>query len=232
MNEAPQPVKDWVLWHQAYEDPASSLSRRLAVVRKRLSEVLDAPGDRPTKLLSLCAGDGRDVIPVLAGPPVHIEVDALLVEWDQRLVGRAVVAAEEAELVGVTIRYADAGYPASFADFLPVDVLMLGGIFGYIEHSAVRTVIQDVRPYLRDDGTVIWTRGAPYRIGGPRYVSGSLTTASLRGHSTKNRRDSESGYISLSLQTTELRLPLHLGTGCSDSRPEIVGEPNPVRYLP
>jgi hypothetical protein len=159
MNEAPQPVKDWVLWHQAYEDPASSLSRRLAVVRKRLSEVLDAPGDRPTKLLSLCAGDGRDVIPVLAGPPVHIEVDALLVEWDQRLVGRAVVAAEEAELVGVTIRYADAGYPASFADFLPVDVLMLCGIFGNIEHSAVRTVIQDVRPYLRDDGTVIWTRG-------------------------------------------------------------------------
>ena len=34
--------RDWVAWHRAYEDDDSSLSRRLAVVRRRVGEALDA----------------------------------------------------------------------------------------------------------------------------------------------------------------------------------------------
>jgi hypothetical protein len=70
-------VKDWLAWHEGYDDPSSSLARRLEVVRRRLGAVLDAAAGERRQLLSLCAGDGRDVIPVLAarsfvvglGPP-------------------------------------------------------------------------------------------------------------------------------------------------------------------
>jgi hypothetical protein len=62
-------VKDWLAWHEDYDDPSSALSRRLVVVRRRLTEALDAPADRPRRLLSLCAGDGRDVIPVSTRSP-------------------------------------------------------------------------------------------------------------------------------------------------------------------
>jgi hypothetical protein len=58
-------ARDWHAWHDEYDDPASSLSRRLVVVRRQVDAILRArPG--PTRLVSMCAGDGRDVLPVLA----------------------------------------------------------------------------------------------------------------------------------------------------------------------
>lgn len=32
--------KDWVAWHRAYDDPSSSLSRRLELVRGHLSRAI------------------------------------------------------------------------------------------------------------------------------------------------------------------------------------------------
>ena len=40
-------MKDWVAWHEAYDDPTSSLSTRLRVVRGHLSDALDGP--RPAR---------------------------------------------------------------------------------------------------------------------------------------------------------------------------------------
>ena len=57
---------DWVEWHQAYDDPESSLSKRLSVVRRRIGACLDAAEHVPLRIVSLCAGDGRDVLPELA----------------------------------------------------------------------------------------------------------------------------------------------------------------------
>jgi len=76
--------RDWHEWHRKYDDAASSLSRRLAEVRRQLGADLDAraaAGQRSVRLLSLCAGDGRDTIPVLAARP-GLDVDACLVELD------------------------------------------------------------------------------------------------------------------------------------------------------
>ena len=130
-------VKDWLAWHEAYDDPSSSLARRLGVVRNRLEEVLEAPAGEWRQLLSLCAGDGRDVIPVLAARAASSSVSALLVERDEELSRRALESASSSGLGTVEVRCADAGDPTSFDDVLPVDVLLLCGIFGNIEHKRV-----------------------------------------------------------------------------------------------
>ena len=62
----------WVRWHESYEDPASPLSLRLRLVQAGVREVLDAvppshPG--PIRVVSLCAGQGRDVIDVVSTHP-------------------------------------------------------------------------------------------------------------------------------------------------------------------
>jgi hypothetical protein len=150
-------VTDWHAWHEAYDDPTSSLARRLEVVRRRLTMVLDAARDQ--RLLSLCAGDGRDVISVLAARGAASPVSAVLVELDEELSRRAVEAATSCHLEAVEVRCADAGDPASFADHLPVDVLLLSGIFGNIDHAQVRDVIDVVPQMLVEGGFVIWTRG-------------------------------------------------------------------------
>jgi hypothetical protein len=154
-------VTDWVAWHEAYDDPSSSLARRLGVVRRRLGAVLDAAAGERRQVLSLCAGDGRDVIRVLAARAASsASVSALLVEWNEALSRRAADAASSSGLTAVEVRCADAGDPASFADVLPVDVLLLCGIFGNIEHRCVKDVVEVVPDLLAPGGYVIWTRGA------------------------------------------------------------------------
>jgi hypothetical protein len=46
-------------WHTAYDDPNSSLSRRLAAVRAELARVLGMRGRAPTQLISMFAGTPR-----------------------------------------------------------------------------------------------------------------------------------------------------------------------------
>ena len=43
--------RDWHAWHDAYDDPGSSLARRLAVVRARIAEleVRAAAGEAPPR---------------------------------------------------------------------------------------------------------------------------------------------------------------------------------------
>jgi hypothetical protein len=152
-------VTDWVAWHDAYDDPSSSLARRLGVVRRRLDDVLGAATGERRQLLSLCAGDGRDVIPVLARQTAPSSVSAILVERDHELSRRAQELASSRGLGTVEVRCADAADPASFDDVLPVDVLLLCGIFGNIAHGTVKDVIDVVPGLLAQGGHVIWTRG-------------------------------------------------------------------------
>lgn len=160
-------MTDWPAWHDAYDDPASSLSKRLEVVKARLGDALDALdasrppdafGTRPPTLLSLCAGEARDVVSVLSTRPSAVD-RAILVERDPLLAERAERSARDARLSNVEVRCADAGLVTTFADALPADVLLLCGIFGNLAHEDVRSVIDTVPRLVPPGGYVLWTRG-------------------------------------------------------------------------
>jgi hypothetical protein len=150
-------VRNWVNWHHDYDRPGSSLSRRLKVVHSRLSDALDLVGSEPV-VLSLCAGDGRDIIPLLRDQPGRVG-RVVLVELDRTLAERGRLAARAAGLTVVEVRCADAGAVDSFTDVLPVDILMLCGIFGNIDHTQVKNIIEVSPCLMRWGGCVIWTRG-------------------------------------------------------------------------
>jgi len=152
-------MKDCRHWHRAYEDPLSSLSRRIEVVRARLTQALDMVEDPVPHLLSLCAGEGRDVIPVLASRGRSRPVIAVLVESDHFLAERAAATARKEGLEQFDVRCADASSMDVFADALPVDVLMLCGIFGNVDPDDVRRLIAVCPAFLSAGGFVIWTRG-------------------------------------------------------------------------
>src|ERR1700758_3484002 len=91
----------WVRWHAPYEDPASNLSLRLRTVQAMVRQALDdLPAERTgaVRIVSLCAGQGRDVIAVVGAPPRRADVSALLVERDPALVA---FARHRAEAAGV-----------------------------------------------------------------------------------------------------------------------------------
>jgi hypothetical protein len=151
-------VKDWVAWHAAYEDPASSLSARLRLVRGHLAEALGRAPAGPVRLLSLCAGQGRDVLGVLPEHPRGADVSAVLVEYDPRNAALAREGAARAGLPGVEVREADAARVAGYADALPADVLLLCGIFGNVSDEDIQRTAAAAAALCAAGATVIWTR--------------------------------------------------------------------------
>src|ERR1700761_2848223 len=101
--------RDWAEWHRDYDDPDSLLSRRGKLVQGHLRAELDRAPAGDVRLISLCAGQGRDVIGVLTGHPRRDDVRARLVELDERNVALARQAAQAAGLDGGEVREARAG---------------------------------------------------------------------------------------------------------------------------
>jgi hypothetical protein len=151
-------MKDWVAWHSGYDDPGSPLHERLDRVTRHLARALDQAPPGQIRLLSLCAGQGRDVLQVLPGHPRRRDVAALLVEANHENAGLARHEAADAGLSEVQVRETDASLVANFADVLPADVLLLAGIFGNVGDADIKRTI-DAAPSLCALGaTVIWTR--------------------------------------------------------------------------
>jgi hypothetical protein len=151
-------VKDWVAWHRDYDNPGSSLSKRLDRVTWHLSRALDQAPPAPIRLLSLCAGQGHDVLRVLPGHPRREDVVAVLVEASAENAGIARLEAASAGLPAVEVRQANASLIENFADMLPVDVLLLAGIFGNVADADIERTIAAAAWLCAEGATVIWTR--------------------------------------------------------------------------
>jgi hypothetical protein len=151
--------QDWQAWHHDYDDADSSVSRRLVQVRRHLALLLgEAAG--PVRLLNLCSGDGRDTVPVLVES--DREVDACLVELDPVLAEAARTAAVEAG-VDLEVRTGDAATPATYADRLPADLLVLVGVLGNVSDVDAETTIRAAASMVAPGGTVVWSRSNRFR---------------------------------------------------------------------
>src|SRR5205085_3894623 len=75
-------VADWYAWHEAYDEPGSVIARRLSAVQAQIVGVLSEFPPGRIAVLSMCAGQGRDLIGALAGHPRRHDVVARLVELD------------------------------------------------------------------------------------------------------------------------------------------------------
>jgi hypothetical protein len=151
-------MQDWLAWHQGYDDPSSAISARLARVISHLVVALDRAPAGPISVVSLCAGQGHDVIGALAGHPRRDDTRAVLVELNPGNVRRARERAAAADLAQVEVREADASRLGAFADALPADVLMLCGIFGNISAADIQRLISAAPALCAVGATIIWTR--------------------------------------------------------------------------
>ena len=132
--------KDWLEWHSHYDNPNSSLIHRLNAVQRDLRRALQEAtcgGDGVLRLISMCAGEGRDVLPVLAEHHRR-QVSALLIELDPVLAGRARSAAADLGLSGVEVRTADAGMTDTYRNVPPAHLLMVCSVFGNISAADMR----------------------------------------------------------------------------------------------
>jgi SAM-dependent methyltransferase len=146
----------WEAWHGAYADPTSSLSRRLRIVQDHVRRFLDETAPRPVRVLSLCAGEGRDLLEVLAERDDTHRVRATLVELDPRLADRA--RASAGAFGGVEVRTADAGDPETHAAEPVADLVLLCGVLGNVSDADVEHTVAALPALCAPGARVIWTR--------------------------------------------------------------------------
>lgn len=151
-------MRDYEQWLQSYDDPESGLPWRLRTVQAAVAAALDrTPG--PVRVVSACAGDGRDVLEVLAARPDADRVSVTLLELHPGIAERARAAAVRAGVPQVQVRTADAGSSDAYAGVVPADLVLLVGVFGNIDIDDLHTTIAAAPQLCAPGATLIWTRG-------------------------------------------------------------------------
>jgi hypothetical protein len=156
--------KDWHDWHADYDRADSALAQRLVMVQAQIRTVLDKAPPGEVNAISVVAGQGRDLIGVLADHPRRHDVRAVLVELDPANAEHARASARAAGLDQVKVITGDASDLANYADFVPAHLVLLCGLFGNIKDPDIEHTIQTCDQLCARGGTVVWTRGRRTRF--------------------------------------------------------------------
>jgi hypothetical protein len=124
----------------------------------RVRQAIDSAGSGPVGLISVCAGQGRDVIGSLIEHARAADVSALLVELDDQNVKVARERVADAGLMGVQVVRGDASVTSIYRDAVPADVLLLCGIFGNISPDDVHVTVAAASRLCAPGAVVVWTR--------------------------------------------------------------------------
>jgi hypothetical protein len=149
---------DWTTWHEAYDRPGSELYLRLLVVQDLIGAALDEAPPGPVRVISMCAGQGRDVIGVARRHRRGRDLTGLLVEADPRNAAAARAAIERAGLDGLRVERGDAGHTAAYARAVPADLLLACGIFGNVTDEDIHRAVGLLPTLCAPGARVLWTR--------------------------------------------------------------------------
>jgi hypothetical protein len=149
---------DWHEWHDRYDGHHSSLGGRLRVVQEWIGLALDSAGPGELRVVSLCAGQARDLLGVLPEHPRAHDVRARLVELDERNAAIARQAATAHGLHRVEVVVGDAALTDQYRGIAPADLVLLCGVLGNIADEDVAATIAYCTQLCAAAGTLIWTR--------------------------------------------------------------------------
>ncbi len=147
-------AKDWIAWHADYDAADKPLYHRLIAVQRRIRGALDERPAGSIRVVSMCAGESRDLLGVLADHRRAPDVRGRLVELDPALAARAAAKAPR----GVTVHCADAGSTDAYAGAVPADLVLACGVFGNISDADIERTVRAMPALCARNATVIWTR--------------------------------------------------------------------------
>jgi hypothetical protein len=151
--------RSWAGWPaEAYM--RERFQQRLLAVQQHLRTNLDEAPAGPIKLISLCAGDGRDVISVLRTHERRRDVSAWLVELDRQSVAAGIRDSSIAGLQdAVHFVNADATDFVTYMGMAPVDIVLACGVWGHVPMHQRESLVGALAALCKPRGAVTWTRG-------------------------------------------------------------------------
>ena len=156
-NVTRQRVGEWSDWHDAYQDTSSELVGRMTGVRRHVAAIVAEAPAGPVTVLSICGGQGRELIGALEGHPRKGDVRGRLVELDADNTAFASRWAAKAGLSGLEVVTGDASVGASYEGLAPVDLVVISGVFGHLSTSDRLHLIDFTRQLCRTGTAIVWT---------------------------------------------------------------------------
>jgi hypothetical protein len=150
--------------------------------------VAEAAG--PVRIVSLCAGDGRDVIGTLVRSPRGEDVQAWLVELNQQstIEGRR-YAMQAGVADKVVFINGDATSYATYRDIPPADIVMACGVWGHVPPNQRGRLERALACLCQAGGAIIWTRGVAKGIHRLREIEAHFIGQSWRQLRTSYTQD-------------------------------------------
>jgi len=148
---------DWSDWHEEYDDPNSEIAARARGVQQLVTQVVTDCAPGPVTLVSICGGQGRELIGALGEHPRRDDVRGRLVELDPDNAEYARRSAEIAHVDGLEVVNGDASVASAYAGLDRLDLIVLSGFFGHVNDEDQARLIRFLRTLLRPDGAVVWT---------------------------------------------------------------------------
>lgn len=172
-------LRDYVAWHDDYDNPSSGLYVRLLIVQDLICSVLDEAPPGPVRVISMCAGQGRDLIGVARRHRRGRDLIGLLVEADPHNAKVARDAIAEAGLGGLAVEQGDAGQSTAYQHAVPADLVLACGVFGNITGQDLLRTIGFLPALCAPGACVLWTR-RPEPEGILDTIQGWFTGAGFR----------------------------------------------------
>jgi hypothetical protein len=151
--------RDYVAWHDDYDRPGSAMHLRLLVVEDLIAHALDQAPPGPIRVISMCAGQGRDLVTVARRHRRGADLVGRHVVIDSQNVATARAAITAGDLSALDVSQADAGWSDAYVGSAPADVVLACGIFGNVTDDDVKHTIEFLPAICAPGGWVIWTRG-------------------------------------------------------------------------
>lgn len=150
-------IDDWNEWHEEYDAPGSELAGRLDAVRSHVRRIVTEAPPGPVTVVSICGGEGREVIGALEHHARVSDVGGRLIELDPENAATAARSAAAVGLDGFEVVNGDASTSDAYGGLPPVDVVVISGLFGHIDDDDQVRLIAFLRQICRPGAAVVWT---------------------------------------------------------------------------
>ncbi|SDD62498.1 hypothetical protein SAMN05444678_11772 [Sphingomonas sp. YR710] len=150
-------MADWSDWHDEYENEGSELNARKRAVQAQVVAVVDQCPPGPVTIVSICGGQGREVIGALEGHERRADVRGRIVELDTKNAAFARAWAQKVQLGNLEVLAGDASLAESYQGLAAVDLVVISGVFGHINNADRMRLIGFLRQICRKGACVVWT---------------------------------------------------------------------------
>ena len=148
----------WSMWHARYDMEGHPVQRRLATVQRAIRDFLDRRAGEDLVVISVCSGEGRDILGALADYPGRAAVRGRLIDIEPANTEVARARAAEIGLHRLEVVTGDASVTTAYEGAVPADLVLVCGVLGCLSNDDIENTVELLPQLCAADATVIWTR--------------------------------------------------------------------------